>query len=422
MRFSDKQYWAATFGEREGMYYVLVGPIRSGKSVSGLRGFLHWAGTHFSGHDFCLAAKSSKQWQSVILSALRQFAADNELTLTRRDEFWELESDDGQVNRFYRVVGGEGGTSAARLEGMTFAGAYIDDAAFLPEILLDTIMDRCSVCGAKVVMSCYPQNPHHALKLRYVNPIEAGEMPGEVIQFGLADNPSLSSEYIRMLCDRWRGQPHEFARRIEGRWTAASGLIYGNFHLHQQRRMPADVEATIYAWEVCADWASSSVTHALLLGRAPDGRVWVADEWRHDGRYDGELLTEHQADAMVARLSDSGKRSIRSWVVDPSADGLMLALRDRVKGEVVPGVADVDEGLRVTGRWVEQGRFVFVTSGVPALLQELGSYIWDEKAAAHGVDKPAKDSADGAHGCDALRYYAHTREEHEASYQSAGVA
>ena len=416
---SDKQYHAATFGDREGLYFVFVGPVRSGKSVAGLRGFLHWAGTHFTDHDFCLAAKSAKQWDQVIQRELRNYAEDNALAIRRREDYWELETDDDGLNRFWRVVAGDGGTSATRIEGMTFAGAYVDDAAFHPQVLLDTIADRCSVTGAKLVFSCYPQGPFHPFKERYVDAIEKGDKTGEVITFELPDNPTLSAEYIEGLKERWRGLPHEYGRRIEGRWTAASGLIYGNFHKHAVARIPADIESTIYAWEVAADWANASVTHAILLGRASDGTVWVCDEWRHDGRTDGEMVTTAQASAMVDRLGDHGKRSIRSWIIDPSADGLIVALRDRVKGEVLAGVAEVDEGIRITGRWVEDGRFRFVRSKVPHLLRELGSYLWDEKAARRGEDRPDKDSADGAHGADALRYYAHTREYHETAQSGA---
>ena len=423
---SDKQYQAATFGDRDGFYHVMCGPQRSGKSVSGLRGFFHWVGTHFTDHDFCLAARSGKQWQQVILQELEGFAADNDLGVRRREDYWEVEADDGGVNRFWRVVAGEGKITSAeatgacrRIEGMTFTGSYADDACNLPMILVDTIADRTSVTGGKMVLSVRPEGPYHPLKLKYINAIEAGDKRGEIVEFALPDNPSLSADTVSDMRERWRGQPHEYARRIEGRWSAASGLIYGQFHHHVVGRVPDDVLGTIYRWEVASDWAGSSVTHALLLGRAPDGTVWIVDEWRHDGRTDGEMLTVDQASAMVARLTDGGRRSITSWVIDPSAEGLIVALRGIVRGEVIPGVADVLEGIRVTGRWLEDGRVKFLRGKVPYLMQEMGSYLWDAGAAARGEDRPDKESADGAHGADALRYYCHTREDHEISSRGA---
>lgn len=39
------------------------------------------------------------------------------------------------------------------------------------------------------------------------------------------------------------------------------------------------------------------------------------------------------------------------------------------------------------------------------LFKEFASYIWDEKAAEHGEDKPIKEHD---HCCDALRYYCNT--------------
>jgi len=35
------------------------------------------------------------------------------------------------------------------------------------------------------------------------------------------------------------------------------------------------------------------------------------------------------------------------------------------------------------------------------LIEEMGTYVWDEKAQARGEDKPLKQND---HGCDALRY------------------
>ena len=414
MRFSDKQYNAATFGTRKGTYFVLCGPVRSGKSASGLRGFLWWAGSHFSDSDFCLAAKSAKQWAAVIDSPMRQFCEGLNITLKRRSDHWEIQSGTRAPNRFWRVVGGTGGTSSERIEGMTFAGAYVDDACFHPKLLLDTICDRCSVAGAKVVFSCYPQGPFHPFKLDYIDKIEAGELSGEYIGFELADNPSLSAQYVKDLKARWSGIPHEYARRVMGQWASSSGLVYPGYEQYIVHRVDNDIESSIFQWDVASDWAASSVTHALLIGTDHEMNSWVWDEWRHDGRINGELATSRQAELMVSKLTEGGRRSIKNWIVDPSADGLMIALRDRVQGNVIGGVAKVDEGLRATARKLENGELRFRRRGCSALLAELGTYMWDEKYAQLGEDKPDKDSADGAHGADALRYYCHTFAEAQA--------
>lgn len=39
------------------------------------------------------------------------------------------------------------------------------------------------------------------------------------------------------------------------------------------------------------------------------------------------------------------------------------------------------------------------------LIDELGVYLWDEKAAERGVEQPLKEND---HACDALRYFVNT--------------
>ena len=71
---------------------------------------------------------------------------------------------------------------------------------------------------------------------------------------------------------------------------------------------------------------------------------------------------------------------------------------------VIPGDNSVLDGIRRTGA-LFQRRILKIHERCTGLIGELGSYVWDNKAAAAGTERPVK-SLD--HGPDALRYYVNT--------------
>ena len=90
-------------------------------------------------------------------------------------------------------------------------------------------------------------------------------------------------------------------------------------------------------------------------------------------------------------------------VVDPSAASFITELT-RLQVYVMPGDNDVLDGIRRVAALLHQGR-IRIHRRCEGLVNELGSYAWDSKAAAMGVEKPVK-SMD--HGPDALRYFVNT--------------
>lgn len=68
------------------------------------------------------------------------------------------------------------------------------------------------------------------------------------------------------------------------------------------------------------------------------------------------------------------------------------------------GSNDVLDGIRTVGTLLNHDRILFADTCTNTI-QEFGSYVWDEKAAAGGEDRPVK-KAD--HAMDAVRYMCYT--------------
>ena len=87
-------------------------------------------------------------------------------------------------------------------------------------------------------------------------------------------------------------------------------------------------------------------------------------------------------------------------LVDPSAASFIVALRQR--GVYVREADnDVLDGIRKTGVLLNR-REILIHERCSGLINELGTYLWDEKASLRGEEKPVKQQD---HGPDALRYF-----------------
>jgi phage terminase large subunit len=144
----------------------------------------------------------------------------------------------------------------------------------------------------------------------------------------------------------------------------------------------------------------------VFLDTYDDGdTIWVDDEYRWDSRSNEAKMsatpqkTDSQyADDMVAFMGSEPER-ICSVIVDPSAASFIAELRGR--GLVVTGADNnVLDGIRIMNSLFARKK-IMVHERCRGLIDELHSYVWDDKAAAYGEDKPVKEAD---HGCDNLRY------------------
>ena len=94
---------------------------------------------------------------------------------------------------------------------------------------------------------------------------------------------------------------------------------------------------------------------------------------------------------------------IRYMIVDPSAASFIAELRKRGIS-VLKAKNEVEDGIRVVGTKLNQGKLLF-SDECQNTIKEFASYVWDEKAAESGIDKPVKLND---HCMDALRYFAYT--------------
>jgi len=152
---------------------------------------------------------------------------------------------------------------------------------------------------------------------------------------------------------------------------------------------------------VSIDYGTQNPTAFLLWNKGID-RIWYCiREYYYSGRDNGRQKTDAEyADDLDSWLDGT---PIKAVIVDPSAASFIAELRKRGY-KVLKAKNDVADGIRIVGTMLNQDRIQFSAS-CENVVKEFASYVWDEKAAAGGVDKPIKEHD---HTMDAVRYFVFT--------------
>jgi phage terminase large subunit len=142
----------------------------------------------------------------------------------------------------------------------------------------------------------------------------------------------------------------------------------------------------------------------VFLDTYDDGDViWVDNEYRWDSRSleakqtgQPQKTDSQYADDMAAFMGSDPER-ICSIIVDPSAASFITELKGRGY-QVIGADNTVLDGIRIMNSMFARKK-IMVHERCRGLIDELHSYVWDDKAVAHGEDKPVKENDHGVDGC-----------------------
>ena len=173
----------------------------------------------------------------------------------------------------------------------------------------------------------------------------------------------------------------------------AAGVIYDGFKIdkHVVTKLPSTFERHY----IGIDYGTNNPCVFLLIGKHARA-YYVIKEYYYNGKIKGQKSpTDYGAD-LVKFIGDT---KINKTFLDPSALGFKTELK---KFKIYPKPADneVLAGIMKTAAIIAENR-LFIHASCKNTLKEFSSYIWDEKAATRGEDKPLKQND---HAMDALRY------------------
>ncbi len=393
--FSTKQLKVLTWWLPGSPYvdYDMViadGSIRSGKTISMIDSFLTWSLYTFHGEAFIVSGRSSGALKRNVLRPMLQILQAKGLGYyyNRSENYLEIGG-----NTYY-LFGASTEASQDVIQGLTAAGAYADEAALFPQSFIEQMIGRCSVPGARIWMNCNPESPYHFLKTDYIDKAKTKKILH--LHFTMDDNLSLDKDvkerYERLYSGIW------YKRMILGEWVLAEGIIYDMF---SDDMLFTDDEFTATKKSECRRYIAidyGTTNPMVFLDIYDDGTtLWVRHEYYYDSKAEMRQKTDEQYandfDAFVAGEYPD------FVIIDPSAASFKVVLRG--KGyRVKDANNDVNDGIRLVAMLMTC-RKLRIHESCKNTRREMASYVWDEKAAQRGEEKPVKTND---HTCDALRY------------------
>lgn len=399
--FSKKQrkvlnWWCDDSPVKDKDGIIADGAIRSGKTVCMSLSFVLWAMTRFSGQNFGMCGKTIGSFRRNVLFWLKLMLRSRGYTVVdhRADNLVVVTK--AETTNYFYIFGGKDERSQDLIQGITLAGVFFDEVALMPESFVNQATGRCSVDGSKYWFNCNPDGPYHWFKLNWID--KKKEKCLLYLHFTMNDNLSLSEKIKERYRSMYTGV--FFKRYILGLWAMAEGIIYDMFdsEKHVKKELPQLYTNGRY---VSVDYGTQNATVFLLWAKGIDDRWYCIREYYYSGREKGKQKTDAE---YVGDMKEflKGER-VKAIIVDPSAASFIAALR-KAGFPVLKAKNDVEDGIRLVGTLLNQERILFSLLCINTIM-EFASYIWDEKAAEHGEDKPIKQHD---HAMDAVRYFCST--------------
>lgn len=404
------------------------GSVRSSKTICSLIRWLQFVRTAPAG-NLAMIGRTERTLRRNVVDVLVEILGPKRCKANWGDGELML------LGRRIYLAGASNEAAVGKIQGLTLAGAYVDEATLMPESMWAMLLSRLSVEGAQLFGSMNPEGPNHWMMrdylkrpkvwVRHDGTVERSD-DGERVALGLArfsfrlrDNPSLPEPYLASLEASYSGLWR--LRYIEGLWVLAEGAIYDSFDPtpgHGHVILPGQLPELL-RFVLAIDYGTTNPFVALLLAEGADERLYVTREWRWDSRAERSQKTDAQYAAGLLQWLDgvsqfpgfAAAREPEYVFVDPSAASFVTQLwHDGWQG--VHGADNaVDDGLREVSTLLAADRLKIVAgpfatanragTGCDGLIDEKAGYVWDPKAAAKGEDAPLKVND---HGPDAERY------------------
>lgn len=399
--FSRKQMKVLTWWNKKTPVHdkdgiICDGSVRAGKTVVMSLSYVMWGMQTFNEENFGMAGKTIGALRRNVITPLKRMLksrgykvkdhrADNYLTISKN----------GVSNYFY-IFGGKDESSQDLIQGITLAGMFFDEAALMPQSFVSQAEARCSVDGSKYWYNCNPGSPYHWFKTEYIDKLQEKNLIR--LHFTMDDNPSLServkARYKRMFTGVF------YKRFILGLWVLAEGVIYDMFNNDKGGHVVDTIQRRYTDYYVSIDYGTQNPTTFGLWGKF-EKKWYKVKEYYYNGREKSKQKTDIEYSKDLKEFT-KGLR-VKGVIVDPSASSFIAQLK-KDRFHVIKAKNDVLEGIRNVQSALSD-YLIYFNDCCKETFKEFSSYIWDEKAANRGEDKPVKQFD---HTMDADRYFINT--------------
>jgi len=378
---------------------ICDGSVRSGKTVSMILGFVHWAMRFFDGKNFGICGKTiSSTERNIILPLLNMPDITDYYSLQYiRGENKRIIIRSGSHTNTFFIFGGKDESSYTLVQGITLSGVLFDEVALMPKSFVDQAVARTlSEPEARYWFNCNPESAEHWFYKEWI--CNTRQKKALHLHFTMQDNPILSPEQI---ADAERLYTGVFYNRyIKGLWCVAEGLIYPMFDkaVHVTNHPELQPGGDYY---ISCDYGTLNPTSAGLWYLQPDGHAIRLREYYYDGRKTKTPRTDEEHYTALEQLAGEVAGKVRAVIVDPSAASFIECIRRHGLFRVWQADNSVLNGIRDTSSLLQM-QYLHICDNCTDIIREFSLYRWDESATE---DRPIKEND---HAMDDMRYFVRT--------------
>lgn len=378
---------------------ICDGSVRSGKTVSMILGFVHWAMRFFDGKNFGICGKTiSSTERNIILPLLNMPDITDYYSLQYiRGENKRIIIRSGSHTNTFFIFGGKDESSYTLVQGITLSGVLFDEVALMPKSFVDQAVARTlSEPEARYWFNCNPESAEHWFYKEWI--CNTRQKKALHLHFTMQDNPILSPEQIADAERLYTGVFYD--RYIKGLWCVAEGLIYPMFDkaVHVTHHPELQPGGDYY---ISCDYGTLNPTSAGLWYLQPDGHAIRLREYYYDGRKAKTPRTDEEHYAALEQLAGDVAGKVRAVIVDPSAASFIECIRRHGLFRVWQADNSVLNGIRDTSSLLQM-QYLHICDNCTDIIREFSLYRWDESATE---DRPIKEND---HAMDDMRYFVRT--------------
>lgn len=409
--FSEKQMQIIKFPYQDDYDFLIAdGAIRSGKTSTMTFSFILWSMNRFNNQNFIIAGKTVKAaYRNIIVPIFRivYLTQNFKISYNRTENILTIKK--GKVKNTYYVFGGKDESSYTLVQGLTAAGAILDEVALMPKSFVDQVIARCSILGSKIFFNCNPEKPTHFFKTDWID--KAKEKKALYLHFDMNDNPSLSEEIKERYRKSYTGVFYQ--RYILGRWVNAEGAIYRIFIENEDDylidEIPENEEFRLLVGGV--DFGGSKSKTAF---------VTCAFSKNYETLYILKSKTFNSSDLNTLQLQKEFSKYVNEiyskyhkWTKTFCDSAEPMHIRDlqlMQREEMTPAIIqpclkeEINFRIECFNMLLAQKRVKIIKSENKELIQSLKDAVWDEKKSTPDKDVRLDDGSYCVDLLDALEY------------------
>ena len=368
---------------------IAAGPMRSGKTSSALDGWLMYM--LMRGGRGVIASPRLELVEGTLVPQIKEMVPGARYVRGRIELFGGA---DREVNPGITIYCRSGRAAEDSISSLSLSGVYLDEATKFPSRWFEMARTRVVLGGGKLVATCNPEHPGHWLKRNWIDRADGKRI--EAHAFTIDDNPVMTADEKEELRLSLHGASRQ--RNYHGLWVAEEGAVYPM--VADCAGKPGKRSKPVGVW-LAGDYGNTDPTHFIRIEEHEDGNRYITREYRWSTDDGGFLSDEEKARALLTKLAAGGE-PIHTIHVDPSANGMIAALRRVTRAPVRGADNRVLPGIDQVRAMLELGRLYIDDEACPHTWLEMQAYSWQSLASARGVSIPEHEFS---HAPDAVRYH-----------------